>query len=61
MTVKQLKKALDKFPEDMPVATFSDINWMTKDDPNWITVKEQTWTHSNYPYDKEDFKYVNLE
>lgn len=60
MTVKQLKQALDKFPDDMPVATFNDIDWTTKDDPYWITVQKSTWTNQNYPYDKDDFEYVNL-
>lgn len=60
MTVKQLKETLDKFPDDMPVATHFDIDWVTKDDPNWILVKKETWTQQNYPYDKEDFEYVNL-
>lgn len=60
MTVKELKNELDNFPDDMPVGVHFDIDWTTKDDPHWISVKEQTWTHSNYPYDKKDFEYVNL-
>ena len=61
MTVKQLIDELKQFPENMPVATICDIDWNTKDDPHWIKVQKQMWEHNNYPYDKEDFEYVNLE
>ena len=60
LTVKQLIEELQKYPEDMPVATLGDIDWYAKDQPNWIEVKRCVWTHCNYPYDKEDFAYVNL-
>ena len=60
MTVKQLKEKLSKFPDDMPVATHFCIDWVGKDEPNWIDVKQETWTDSNYPYNKEDFEFVNL-
>ena len=60
MTVKQLKQELDRFPDDMPVATFNDISWNSKDDPEWIQVTKCIWEHTNYPYDKPDFEYVNL-
>ena len=60
MTVKQLREKLSEFPDDLPVATFNDINWTAKDDPNWIEVKRCTWEETNYPYDKPDFEYVNL-
>lgn len=42
MTVKQLKEKLNQFPDDMPVATFNDISWKSKDDPEWIEVKKCT-------------------
>ena len=61
MTVKQLIDKLREFPEDMPVATFNDINPVDKDDPNWIRVDMRLWQHNNYPYDKPSFPYVNLE
>ena len=61
MTVKQLIQELQKYPGDMPVATFNDISWATKDDPHWVRVGIATWVHDNYPYDKPDFQYVNLE
>lgn len=60
MTVKQLKEKLNEFPDDMPVATFNDISWQSKDDPNWIEVKKCVWECSNYLYDKPDFEYINL-
>lgn len=61
MTIKQLIEKLKQFPEDAVVATFDDINWAAKDDPDWIKITERTWVHNNYPYDKPDFKYINLE
>ena len=61
MTVKQLIEKLKEFPENMPIATFNDINPEDIDDPEWIKVSIATWVHSNYPYNKPDFDYVNLE
>ena len=61
MTVKQLIEKLKEFPENMPVATFNAIKPKDIDDPEWIKVSIATWVHSNYPYDKPDFDYVNLE
>ena len=61
MTVKQLIEKLREFPENMPVATINVINPEDIDDPEWIKVSIATWVHSNYPYNKPDFDYVNLE
>ena len=61
MTVKQLIEKLKEFPENMPGATLNDINPEDRDDPEWIKVSIATWVHSNYPYNKPDFDYVNLE
>ena len=61
MTVKQLINELKKFPQDLPVATWGDIDWKSKEDPHYIKVTQKTWTHSNYPYDKDDFDFVSLE
>lgn len=61
MTVRQLIDKLKEFPEDLPIATWGDINWKSKDDPNFIKVTKETWTHQSYPYDKDDFDYINLE
>ena len=61
MTVKQLIEELQKYPPDMPVATVYDINPEDIKDPHWIKLKICTWVHSNYPYNKPDFEYLNLE
>lgn len=61
MTVKELMEELQKWPSDMPVATLQDIDWATRDDSHWIKVSKKTWTHGNWPYDKPDFDYVDLE
>ena len=45
----------------MPVAIYNDINWGNKDIPDVIQVQKRRWTHGNYPYDKPDFLYINLE
>lgn len=60
MTVKQLIDRLLEFPQNMPVATFHDINPEDIDDPDWIKVNICTWEHQNYPYNKPNFDYVNL-
>ena len=61
MTVKELMEELQKWPSDMPVATLQDIDWATRDDSHWIKVSKKTWTHGNWPYDKPDFDYIDLE
>lgn len=61
MTVAQLIKELQKWPPDMPVATMQDINPEDIPDPYWIKLKQRTWVHSNWPYDKPDFEYLDLE
>lgn len=60
MTVKQLIDKLNEFPQDMPVATWGDIDWKSKDDPNFVEVCRKTWTHNNYPYNKEPFDYIDV-
>lgn len=61
MTIKELIDELSKWPPDMPVAVMHDISPVSKDMKNWIEVTEHTWVHGNYPYDKPNFQYVNLE
>lgn len=61
MTVKQLIEELQKQPQDMPVGIMYDIDWVARDDPHWIKAARATWVHSNWPYDKDDFDYINLE
>ena len=53
-TVKELIDELKKYPEDMIVATDFQPNWD-------ITPIIRTWTPSNYPYDRDEYKYLNLE
>ena len=60
MTVKQLIDRLLEFPQDMPVAIFYDINPSDIDNQDFIEVEICTWEHSNFPYDKPSFDYVNL-
>lgn len=61
MTVAQLIEKLKELPQDDYVATYNDIGWDSKDDPNQININKYVWVHNNYPYDKPDFEYWNLE
>ena len=61
MTIAQLIDKLQQFDPQMPVTIMDDIGWYSKDNPDEIKVAIHTWVHSNYPYDKPDFNYVNLE
>lgn len=61
MTVQQLINELQKYPKDMPITIYDDINWENKDISDIIQVQKRVWTNSNYPYDKPDFLYINLE
>lgn len=61
MTVEQLINELKKYPKDMPIAIYDDINWENKDIPDVIQVQKRVRVHDNYPYDKPDFIYINLE
>lgn len=60
MKVIELIEKLKEFPQDMPVAVFGEINWIEKDDPDAFEVSIRTWTHTNYPYNKPDFNYVDI-
>ena len=60
MTVAQLINKLQQFDPDLPVTIMDDIGWGSKNNPDDIKVSIHTWVHSNYPYDKPDFDYVNL-
>ena len=50
MTVGELIKELENFPKDMEVM---DANYMEIE-----SVYEETWTHTNYPYNKPDKQVV---
>ena len=45
MKVKELIDKFLEFPQDMPVATFHEINPEDIDDPDWIKVNICTWEH----------------
>jgi len=61
MTVAQLIEKLQKFPQDMPIAVNDNISWATKENPHYIFIERCTWIDSNWPYNKPDFDYINLE
>ena len=54
MTVKDLIDKLKQFPPDMLVATGYDVF-----EEVYVSIK--TWTHTNYPYDLDDFDFVSIE
>lgn len=54
MIVKELIEKLKEFPEEMPVGVIGD----PISEP---IVSIQTWIHNNYPYDKPDIEFVNIE
>lgn len=61
MTVRQLIDKLKEFPEDMPVAIIYDIGYKQKDDPDDIKVIKRIYMDQTYPYNRDDFDFVNLE
>jgi len=63
MTVKELIEELKKFPQDMPVAVGSDIckDRHTHEPYSTVGIKISHWEDTNYPYNEEDFDYVNLD
>ena len=50
-----------KYPNDMPVAVYGDIYFPPEHPSNRITVEKRTWVDSNYPWNRPDFEYINLE
>lgn len=52
-TVKDLINALEKYPQNMLVAVWTDPH-------DEIEIEIKTWTHDNYPYDKPDIDYVAI-
>lgn len=61
MTVGGLIEELKKYPQDMPVAVCGDIYYPPEADYNKIEVSQRTWVDSNYPWNRPDFEYVNIE
>lgn len=53
MTVGELIKGLEKFPKDMEVMDGSHMDIES--------VYEDTWIHTNYPYDKPDKQVVIID
>lgn len=54
MKVKDLIRELKKYPQDMIVTVDNDIF-------SDIEIEVQVWTHTNYPYDKPDVEFLNLQ
>lgn len=59
MTVGELIEELKKYPQDIPVACCMDMYYPPEDHP--IEITQRTWVDSNYPWDRPDFEYINLE
>ena len=53
MLVIELIKELEKFPKDMEVM---DADYMKIE-----SIYEDTWIHTNYPYDKPDKQVVIID
>lgn len=54
MTVGELIRELQKYDEKLPVAIDGDVNYK-------IDVSQRTWIDSNYPWNRPEFEYINLE
>lgn len=61
MTVGELIEELRKWPEDMPVGVWGDLQYPPEHPSNRLKVEKRTWVHTNYPYNLPDFDYVNIE
>ena len=61
MTVGELVRELLKYPNDMPVAVYGDIYYPPEHPSNRLTIEKRTWVDSNYPWNRPDFEYINIE
>lgn len=61
MIVRELIEELKKYPQDMPVAVGTNIMYPPESDYNKIKVSLRVWVDSNYPWNKPDFEYINIE
>ena len=61
MTVRELIEELEKCPQDMPVTVDMNIMWPPEADCNKLEVSRRTWVDSNYPWNRPDFEYINIE
>lgn len=59
MTVGELIEKLKEFPQDMPVACCGEMYYPPENYK--VEVTRKTWVDSNYPYNRPDFEYINLE
>lgn len=62
MTVKELIEELKKYPEDMIVAGSYECGRYKNTKEIWSTVELSIchWEPTNYPYDREEFDYLNI-
>ena len=61
MTVGELIEELKKYPQDMPVAVDGNIYWPLDYEGNKVEVSQRTWVDNNYPWNRPDFEYINIE
>jgi len=61
MTVGELIEKLKQFPLDMPVACDGNIYYPPDSGYYDIEVSQRTWVDSNYPWNRPDFEYINIE
>ena len=54
ITVSEFIEKLKEFPQDMPVG----IEYNPFDE---IEIEIKTWEHTNYPYNKPDLEFVNIQ
>lgn len=61
MTVAELVEELKKWPQDMPVAVDGNIYYPPEYEGNRLEISKRTWVDSNYPWNRPDFDYINIE
>ena len=61
MTVGELIEKLKQFSLDMPVACDGNIYYPPDSGYYDIEVSRRTWYDSNYPWNRPEFEYINLE
>lgn len=63
MTVKELIEELKKYPQDMTVGIMYDVgrSRVTHQPYSEVEIKIAHWEDTNYPYNEEDFDFVNVE
>ena len=59
MTVGELIQELQKYDENLPVAIDGDIYYPPK--TYKIEISQRIWVDSNYPWNRPNFEYINLE